>query len=268
MKNTLFFITIVSFLLAGTIAGATVGSEGEQAISKVKLTQESLPPGMRIAQEVWASASQLLKIRTRVGFPIQALLSQAMLYENDQARVNYMAAPDEEWLNFGYSKLVETDGAKSFIFLKDNVIVQIAATTREFSDEVAHLFKADPVHYRKIRTDRLPKDWFLLGEGFLTGEEAQEYDRELGGQLESSLMQEFLANRMRIKVKYYECDTPRAADEIAQYIADKKSPGIKRTVEAQGAVVVVTESQNEELNRRAMSLVNWKPSIGAGLAPR
>lgn len=268
MKKTIFLFTLVTFLLAGSLAGATVGSPGERAISQVKLTPESLSPGMRIAQEIWASAQQVLSLRRRIGFPIQALLNQALLYENEQARVNYMATSNEEWLNFGYSKLVETDGTRSFIFLKDGVIVQIAATTREFADVVARLFDADPVHYRKIRSDRLPKDWILRSEGFFLSEEAQKYERELGVQLESALVQEFLANRSKVKVKYYNCGTPRAAASLAQYILDKKSTILKRTVEAQGAMVVVSESQDEDLNYRAMSLVNWLPSVGAEVAPK
>lgn len=268
MKNTIVFLTLMSFLLAGSPVGATVGSEGEHAISKVKLTPESLPPGMRIAQEIWASTRQVLTVRMRVGFPIQALFNQTMLYENEQAKVNYMVASNEDWVNFGYSKLVETDGTRSFIFLKDNVIVQIAATTREFGDVVAHLFKADPLHYRKIRVDRLPKGWTLMNEGFLSREEAQEYERELGVQLESALVQEFITNRLKIRVRYYNCGTLRAAEDVVRYIAGKRRPLLKRTVESQGAVVVVAESQDEDLNDRAMSLVNWRPRVGADVAPR
>jgi hypothetical protein len=257
LKREILLLSLTSLLFVGHATAEGLAAEKKDAISKIMLTPASLPPGATVARELSASESQLIRVRTRIGFPLNALLNQTIIYENEQARVNYMVPSHEEWLDFAYSKLIRMDGERSFILSKGGVVVQIAATTREFEEKVARALKADILHYRKIKTGRLPEDWDLINERYLSREEVREVEQEIGGRVQSALMQEFIVERKEIRVEYYRWGSQREAESFTRHISHEKGGILMRQVESSGSVVVVVDSQIRELNERAMALVNW-----------
>lgn len=256
-KKTVFIVLAPFLLLTGWLLGTGFGQESENAIVQVKLSAESLPPGMSVAKELWASTQQLLRTRLRIGFPLDALLNQTILYDSDQAKVNYMLPPGDGWLNLGYSKLIQMEGARNLILRKNGVIIQTAATSKELEDTLVHLLDPDPLQSLKIRIHRLPDNWVLNSERFLRDEELQALGQKTNERIQFAIAQEFMVNRKEIRVIYYYCDTEQAAEHVAQYHADTSKSMLKRLVRFLGSVVVVVDSQDSRLNENALALMNW-----------
>ena len=257
MKRSAFLLTPASLLLAACLAGTALAAEQQNAFSEVRLTQESLPHGMTIAREARVPQSQLLGIRVRIGFPLEAIFRQTMIYDNEQARINYMLLPDEKWLDFGYSKLIRMSSDRDLMLSKGKTIVQIAASTVELQDRIARLLEVDPLHYRKIRIHNLPQGWSQTSERYLPGKRLRRLDREPKEQIQSVLVQEFLAAHVKVKVIYYDCETPQAAEKVALLLEDERSRLVRWLIKSAGAIVVVAESQDEEVNQHILTLVNW-----------
>ena len=255
----MFFIPILTlFFFLGISSGAAVcGEEENYAIDRVILKQESLPPGMSIKDEIWASRQQLLKRRISLGFPLHAILNQTIIYDTDQAKVNYLIPPSQDWLEYGYATLNAADGFRSVVMTKDGIIIQTAATTRGFEDVIINLLKPDLLQLYKIKTSRLPKDWVVIAERFMPEEEVRRLEQVAGGRVKQAIFQDFIVNRESIVMRYYYCDTPQVAEQVAKQVAKIKTPLIKRLVELAGVVVVAADSQSSDLNEYAMSLVNW-----------
>ncbi len=243
----------LAFLLG---AGKAFGAETDNPILQVKLTPESLPKNVTIAKEVWASAKQLLSARSKVGFPINALLSQSMIYENERAEMNYMLVPNEDWLGYGYSMLSH-DAQRGFILTRGNVIVEVLATQKKLQDRLARLLKADAVHYVKVRAEALPQDWEIIQERYLPSNELSELVHTFGVPIQGAIVQEIMASHSNIEVRYYDCGTPQAAKTVANFLSSQERPFFTQIVSSSGPVVVKAESQSDELNSRIMSLVNW-----------
>lgn len=233
--------------------------EKASAVSKVRLSEGALPLGMTIAREIWASPEELHRVRLRIGFPIDALLNQTIVYESEQAQVNYILPTNANWLQFGYTKLVLSDGARSFILTKDGVIIQIAATTSQLQELVAHAIQADPIHYHKIRTNQLPEGWNIVTEEYLKKGNVAEVEKYLSGEIQAALVQEFLVKRLQIKVKCYRCDSERTARELTAFFNQRYNSLVKTTAESSGPIVVSAESQDRELNNTALALANLRP---------
>jgi len=257
MKRSAALLILISILLAACLAGTARGADQQSAISEMRLTPESLPHGMSIVQEIWASKPQLLDYRIRIGFPLKALFSQMMIYDNEQARVQYLLPPDEEWLDFGYSKLTKLTGDKSLVLSDGKIIVQIAATSPELQDRIARLLKVDPLHYRKIRIRNLPKEWRLISERYLSRKDIEKLEQKLSEPIQSMLVQEFLVAQVKMKVAYYNCGTPTAATEVVLFFENEQDTFQKWTIDSEGPIVVLAKSQDEKLNQHAMALVNW-----------
>ncbi|RJP74429.1 MAG: hypothetical protein C4532_02480 [Candidatus Abyssobacteria bacterium SURF_17] len=260
MKRVTFVFMLILPFLVGSQAVLAESAGKANAISVVKLSEGALPLDMSIAREVWASPQELLRVRLRIGFPINALLNQTIVYVNQQAQVNYILPINADWLEFGYTKLVVSDGARSLILPKDGVIIQIAATTSQLQELVAHAFQADPIHYHKIRTTQLPEGWSLVTEEYLPKGNISELERNLNGKIRTALVQEFIVRRLQIKVKCFHCDSDRTAEELADLLNHRHNPIVKTTAESSGSVVVSAESQDEELNSAALALANLKPN--------
>ncbi len=261
-------ILALLLMVARAGLGADTGNPGADAekapessagnpILDVKLTPQSLPKNVKITNEVWASAKQLLDVRSKVGFPIMSFLSQSMIYENDQAQMNYLLLPNEDWLAYGYSKLVQNSRDRSFILTKENVIIEVVATRKELEAQLARILKADPVHYAKIRAGVLPQDWLILQERYLASNEVAELVHEFGIPMKGVIVQELMAGHSKLKVRYYSCGTSRAAEALVSRLSSEEKPLFTKMVLSSGVVVVMAESQSDELNSRIMSLVNW-----------
>jgi hypothetical protein len=256
VKKTVTIICLISIALCCAY-GTTLGNDNDADATRMMLTPETIPPGMKIAQEVWASKKQLLQTRLRVGFPLNALLNQLIVYETEQAQVNYLVPPGRDWLEFGYSKLVNLDGKRSLIMTNGDVIEQVAATSEGMENVMVRLLDPDPIHQHKIRGHRLPKDWTLVNERLLEAEELGQYERMIGRPLRCGVLQEFVFGRELVRVWYYECNSGYAAEELARYLAGMEHSLYYRLVEWSGPIVAEVESQNERINEDAMSLVNW-----------
>lgn len=238
-------------------ADKTLRPDAGNPILDVKLTPQSLPKNVKITNEVWASAKQLLGVRSKLGFPIISFLSQSMIYENAQAQLNYLLLPNEDWLGYGYSKLVQNSRDKSLILTKGNVIVEVVATQKQLEAELARILKADLVHYVKIRAGVLPQDWEILQERYLPTNEVAELARAFEVPVEGAIVQELLAGHSKTTVRYYNCGNSRAAEALVGRLSSEERPLFKQMVLSFGAVVVMAESQSDELNSRIMSLVQW-----------
>ncbi len=260
MKRKAVFIVLALFLLffSGWLLGTGFGGqESENAITQVKLSAESLPGGMSVARELWASTQQLLRARLRIGFPLDALLNQTILYDSDQAKVNYLLPPDDRTLNFGYSKLIQMEGTRNLVLRNNGVIIQTAATSKELEDTLIHLLDPDPLQRLKIRTHRLPDNWMLNSERLFRDKELQALRQRTDERIQFTVAQEFTVNREKVRVSYYYCDTEQAAEHVAQYYAETGQSMLKRLVRFLGSVVVVVDSQNSRLNEEALALINW-----------
>ncbi len=229
----------------------------EDAISRIKLTPEKLPHGMEISNEIRASKQQLFGARLKIGFPLKTLISQTLIYDNMQAKINYMTLPTEEWFVVGYSKLTALDGAKTLVLSKGNILLQITTQSREFEDRIIDVLEADPLHSHKMRINRMTTGWTIRGEKFQRGSNLVELEQDIGSQLESTLEQEFLAGRKSLKISYYNCGSEHLAPIVAEYLASKRNPIMKRLVKYSGTLVAMAESQDKGLNEYALSFVNW-----------
>lgn len=256
-EYTLLFSFIMCLIPCFVSADPVNNAKISKAISAIKLTPESLPAGMTIARELHATEQQLRRVRARVGFPMQDLLNQWLTYENERAQVNYLYQPNPEWFRFGYSLLVETNGNRSLILNKGNVIIQVGATTPELEDMIAYLFPVDPVNFLKIRSNRLTKDWRLIEERLLTPDDFKSIEEKVGAAVESGLIQKFIKNRLDVKVTYYNFETAALAEAATLRMARQPAPLFKRTVKAFGQIVVSVDSQSEELTLEAFELLNW-----------
>ena len=258
LKRTAIIIALtVSFICPGYVSGEISETKGQDAIYRAKLAAESLPPGMSIVQEVLASKKQLLQRRIKIGFPLHALLNQTILYDTDQARVNYLALPSEEWLEFGYSKLISLDTNRSLILKKDDIVIQLAATTQELEEAVVRLLEPDLVQRYKIRLHRLPSDWKVMNERLSRSQELREIGKRADGRIQQGIVQDFIISREKLQIAYYDCGTENMAEHVARNLVKRKTSLIKRLVKISGAVVVVSDSQNPDLNEYAMAIVNW-----------
>jgi len=238
-------------------ANKAPGADAGNPILEVKLTPQSLPKNVKITNEVWASAKQLLGVRSKLGFPIISFLSQSMVYDNEQAQMNYLLLPNEDWLVYGYSKLAQNSGGKSFILTKGNTIVEVVATKKELEAQLASILKADAVHYAKIRIGVLPQDWTILQERYMPSNEVAELVHEFGIPIRAAIVQELMAGHSKMKVRYYNCGTLQGAENLVSRLSSEERPLFKQMVLSSGAVVVMAESQSDELNSRIMSFVNW-----------
>lgn len=229
----------------------------EDAISRIKLTPERLPHGMEISKDIRASKQQLFRLRLKIGFPLETLLNQTLIYGNMQAKISYMALPTKEWFVVGYSKLTALDSARSLVLSKGDILLQITTRSREFEDRIIDLLEADPLHSHKMRINRMTTGWTIHSERFQQGSKLVELEQKIGSQLESVLEQEFLAGRKSLKISYYNCGSEHLATIVAQYLAGKGNPVFKRLVKYSGTLVAMAESQDGELNEYALSFVNW-----------
>lgn len=212
---------------------------------------------MELSKEIWASKQQLYALRLKIGFPLKSLLNQTIIYENLQARINYMTLPTEEWFGVGYLKLSALDGKRTLILSKENVLLQITTRSREFEDRIIDLLEADPLHSHKIRLHRMPTSWGVRGEQFRSKRALDDFERKTGVQIESMLEQEFLAGRKNLKISYYYCSSEDTAATFAEYLAIKGNPVFKRLVEYSGRLVAMAESQDSDLNESALGFINW-----------
>jgi hypothetical protein len=249
-------VVLALFSLACPLSSA-VCQEDVNPVSRVKITKEHLSPGMEIAEEVWATDAQLTRKRMRMGFPLNALLNQAIIYGAEQATVNYLAVPGEDWLQYCYTKLIGTDGLRSLVLRKGDIIIQMAASTRDLEDTIVRVLKPDPLQGYKIRINHLPKEWACAREEFLPADEMRSLERRTEARIEQGLVQEFVVNRETVTMRYYHSETPAMAERVARQLAGKKTSLIERQVQLSGTVIVVSESQNPDLIERAMRLVNW-----------
>lgn len=255
-KKTVFALWVTSLLIGGVMSPA-FAAETDNAISRIKLTPESIPPGMEVATEIQASKRQLFRTRLKIGFPLKALLNQTIIYSTHQAKVNYMDLPDESWFDFGYTKLVGAEGYRSLVVAKDNVIIQIAANTKDLENWLLRLLRVDMLQTQKIRIHRTPSGWVLTNERFLRTEDLQGLEQEAAGLIRRGIMQQFLIVRKSAKITYYDCGTEETAEIVGQSLADKKGTINKRSVRALGATVVVADSPSLELNENVLAYVNW-----------
>ncbi len=255
MRKKDLLLALLLWLAAAQTAW-TADPHGEDPISEVKLKPESLPSGMTILSDVRATREQTFNVRTRVGFPLDAVVSQKLIYQTEQAMVSYIFVKDEKWRNYGYSRTIEWEGHKSFVLMKDGVIVQIATNSLSMWQTLASLFSADPVHYIKIKTQLLPEGWALMHEYYLLPEDLVELEQECDVKPQSSLVQEFIVARAKIKLRYFNCSTSDNADRFARCLAAERSPIFHKIVRSAGTVVVSFESQNEKLVQDAISHVN------------
>ncbi|MBI5117724.1 hypothetical protein HZA56_14700 [Candidatus Poribacteria bacterium] len=228
------------------------------AISQVKLTADSLPQGMKITRETRASTSQVRNARVRIGFPLVALVNQSITYGQEQAKVNYMVPAGDEWLDFGYSKLVATDADKSLVITKNGVIVQLAATKKDLENKLARMLEPDPAHLLKIRADSLPGEWTLTGERYLPRREVAALEQKYGVRIQGIILQEFIVNRERAMLQYYSCESEDAAHYLSRRLATADTnSSLKRKVKSSESVVVVAESQDKQILNNILSQVNW-----------
>ncbi|GAB4337549.1 MAG: hypothetical protein Kow0099_11000 [Candidatus Abyssubacteria bacterium] len=245
--SSIFWLAITQFGWA---------ADAEDPISRVKLKPESLPSGMELVTDVRATRDQLFGVRTRVGFPLDAVVNQKLIYQSEQAIVSYIFTRDEKWNNYGYSRIIESEGYKSFVFMKDGVTIQIATTSLEMLNALSLMFMADPIHYVKIKSQLLPEEWALMHEYYLLPEDLQKLREKCGVDIESSLIQEFIVTRVKINLRYFSCKTPADAVQLARCLAAERMSILHRIVRSAGTVVVSFESQDEKLIQEAMSLVD------------
>jgi hypothetical protein len=226
-------------------------------ISSVKLKADTLPDGFEITAEVRATKSQLYKTRQKIGFPLTALHNQKISYEGHQARVNYMALPKEEWVNFGYSKLMQSEGYKGMIMVKDGVLIQMVTSTKELEDWLILLLGIDRLQTHKIRRHRIPPGWTFEGEGFLVPEDIGKMERESRGTIRQGLQQEIIVGRTAVRILYLDCITQKSADLVGRNRSRKGNVLEKRLVKGYGPIVVVVDSGSDDLNRQILTHMNW-----------
>jgi len=257
LKSRALFSICISLLLTGLISAVALGADPMDAISKVKLTQEKAPPSIRIEKETIASKGQLIRVRPKMGFPLTALLNQVIIYESDQAQVNYMSFASARWADFGYSRLIASEGRKSLVFEKEGVLIQMVATTKELEDWLTLLLRIDRIQTLRIKFHRLPEDWSLMGERFLTDEELRQMEQKAGARIARGIEQDVMIRRNKVKVRYYECITEQSAEKVGDKLAERKRSIGKRLVRGSGSVVVAADSPTQELNEYVMGFVNW-----------
>ncbi|MBI4830270.1 MAG: hypothetical protein HY801_01675 [Candidatus Lindowbacteria bacterium] len=254
-KRFSFVLTLLALIIC--FSNPAWGKAEKDAIAEIKLAPASLPQGMTITRETRASQQQLLNARIRLGFPLIALVNQTLARGEERAKVNYMLPVGEEWFDFGYSKLVATDGTKSLVMTKSGVIVQLAATTKDLEDELARLLAPDSLHLLKIKVRDLPEDWIFTGERYLPHQELAALERKVGGQIQSALFQEFMVSREKVKMKYYNCGSQKSAEDTRRHIANERNLYVSQNVKVSGATVVVAECQDDRVSEEALSLINW-----------
>ena len=257
MKSRMSFSICISLLLTGLISAVALGADPMDAISKVKLTQEKAPSGIRIDSETVADNKQLARIRLKLRFPLTALLNQVIIYESDRAQVNYMGFASEGWADVGYSRLIGSEGHKSLMFEKEGVLIQMVATTKELENWLTLLLRIDRMQTLRIRFHRSPEDWSLVGERFLTDEELREMEQKAGARIARGIEQDMMIRRDKVKVRYYECITEQSAEKVGEKLAERKRSIRKRLVRGSGSIVVAVDSSTQQLNEYAMSFVNW-----------
>lgn len=236
---------------------AEVEEQFHDAISRVKLRAESLPESMKIATEVQATQQQLLSARKKVGFPLTTLLNQSISYEDHQVRVNYMALPDESWVDYGYSKLAQTEGHKSIILKKDGVLIQMVASTKELEDWILLLLKMDKLQLYRIRFHRSPKDWVLVTERFLRADELKKIEQRSGEEIRQGMIQDMVIKRNKVKIQYFDCGTERSAERVGEDLAKAKTSITKRLARGYGPIVVTVDSSSKSVNQFVLSYMNW-----------
>ena len=273
MKRNLPLVLII--LLFGAVFGLApaLGQEVEQqaqqevqsevqqeigdAISRVKLKVDSLPDGFEIATEIRATKNQLYMTRQKIGFPLAALHNQQITYEGHQARVNYMALPSENWVGFGYSKLIKSEGQKGMVMIKDGVLIQMVTNKRELEDWLILLLGIDRIQTHKIRYHRFPESWSLKNERFLSLEELEELEQQSGGKIRQGLQQEIIVNRIGVKIMYFDCITQGSADIVGRKLAGERNTVEKRLVKGYETIVVVVDSTSADLNNQMLTHMNW-----------
>ena len=269
MKKKRSFILIVCFLgaaLYSTLARAQQADEIKEieAIEEtkdpfegVRLKAESLPEGMEIVEETHATTDQIIDARATLGFPLTAVFNQTITYRDNLARVNYMAIPTQSWVDFGYSKLMKDDGAKSMALPKGQTLIQMVATTKELEDRLIALLGVDQLQAHKIRFHRTPSKWTLLKERIIPEDEFVELELESGGRIRGALEQEMVISRATITVTYLDCRTERSADRIGKALAREDSQVTKRLVRGYGSMVVYADSSSAKLNEHVLDYLNW-----------
>jgi hypothetical protein len=232
-------------------------ARGSEAVAQVKLQKEILPEGIQILQEVWATDEQLKQVRTRAGFPVGALLNQSIKDGDEMAQVNYMNVQSEPWIGLAYSNLIQADGVRSFIFIKNTVLIQIAATSLDLEYQLSNLLGADPIYFLKLRLNEIPSTWEFKSENISLFTDLGQLQYELKIPLKAAISQEFLAGHGFLKMQYFHCDNRGDCEKLARTIAESKKPYTKMLIGWSGPVLAVVRSQDEDLNRQIMGLLRW-----------
>ena len=257
LKKKLSFILMACFLCVAFNSAAAQEEEAKDVFAGVRLKAESLPAGMEITNEVRATEAEVLHERTKLGFPITALINQTITYEGEQARLSYVSTPNERWLIAGYSEIMKSGGAKSAVFAKDLTLIQMVTTTKALEDWLVRLLRLDRLQAHKIRFHRAPREWTLIGERILPEEERMRLERKSGGKILRGLKQEIIIRRSNVKITYLDCRTEKAADRVGTGLAERDSTVVKRLVRGYGPIVVLVDSSNAELNDNVLSYMNW-----------
>lgn len=257
LKKKFSFILMVCFLCVAFNSAAAQEEEAKDVFAGVTLKAESLPPGMEITNEVRATEAEVLHERTKLGFPIRAVIDQTITYEGEQARINYMATPNARWLNSGYSEIMKSWGDRHAVFAKDLTLIQMVTTTKALEDWLVRLLRVDRLQAHKIRFHRAPREWTLIRERILTEEERMRLERKSDGKILRGLEQEILVRRGNVKITYLDCRTEKAADRVGTGLAEMDSSVMKRLVRGYGPIVVLVDSSNAELNDNVLSYMNW-----------
>lgn len=257
MKKSVLFLVLVGLLTLARLAHGAPGEIISEQIAKLKLAGGALPEGLAITQEVWATSEQLGKARLRMGFPVLSLLNQILSSPDGQAQVNYLSVPDESWLALGYSNLIEADGKKSLIFVKNSAIIQIAAATTDLETQIARLLGIDPIYFTKLSMRDVPSTFELIREKVYLSNDLGQFSHEVGLPVEAALSQELNAGHTNMMIRYFRCGDPLASVDLVRKMAEGKKPLRKMLIGLCGKLVVVIESQNEDVNERVMSLVRF-----------
>jgi hypothetical protein len=112
-------------------------------LQKRKLHAASAPSGWRLVRELFALRKELDDFSMRFGVTFDEIINQFFLVQDQQIRVNYLAATTEQDAEAAYQKLFDRVGGLNTVFRKRNVITEVIAENASMKEEAERILNRE-----------------------------------------------------------------------------------------------------------------------------
>jgi len=226
---------------------------GLGSFEELKLQPATLPQDWKLLEEFSIQEDRIERFEREFSAEIDQILNQILVFQGRmQVRVNYVGCPSIEETAKVYRRMVELVGAQNVLVRKGNVVVEIISEDRQLKKDVVGLLDLSELQRNKLTPADVPKDWRLVKEFFVYGEQLKQFETKFGHRADAMINQLFFVGAGSAQVNYIEWSTEEGAENA--YATLMEMVGKVNLVFKMDRIVVEVISGNEQIRNVARRL--------------